>query len=182
LATLTAEGLETVTTAARNGDLVAARRVLAASRSRRAARAEAELAVRRQLTQTPPRPRAFRQSAAELQLVCELGRIGHLVDALARSVVEGYTPPPVLAALAPQLETLGTAGGRRLRHLDHLAAPAMDADYLRAGTRLRGSLELLERGRPSGAARTRAATSVATTCSGLIRAVLSAGSLAARVC
>jgi hypothetical protein len=88
----------------------------------------------------------------------------------------------VLAVLAPQLDALGADGGRRLRHLDHLAAPDMDADYLRAGMSLRESVEQMEHGCPSGAAHTRAATSVAMTCSGLIRAVLSAGSLAARTC
>ncbi len=181
LAPLTADGLEDVASAARSGDVVAARRVLRGSRRRRVARTDAELAVRRMLTQQPPRPGALRRTACELQLITELGRVGELIDAFARQLAAGRTPRHVLDALAHDLETLGGAGGRRLRHLAHLSGPAMDADYLRAGMALRESLDRLGGPACAGRSPVGAGTPAATACSCLIQAVLSASSFAARV-
>jgi hypothetical protein len=58
----------------------------------------------------------------------------------------------------------------------------MGADYLHAGARLRASLEQLEHGSSSDAARGSAASRLESVCAALLRAVLSSGSLAARVC
>jgi hypothetical protein len=179
LAALTAAAVSDVAGAARSGDVALARRVLGSSRTRRDALAGAELAVRRRLTQQPSRPRAVRRAAGELQLVGELGRVGGLVDSLARTVVVGRTPQHVLDALAPDLEVLRTAGCRRLQ-LPHPTVPGMEGDYLRAGIVLRQSLDRLEASaRPSAGAG--ASASAASTCSCLVRAVLTASSLAARV-
>jgi hypothetical protein len=181
LAALTADALEDVASAARTGDVTGAKQVLRGSRRRRVARAEAEHAVRRMRTLQPPRPGAIRRTACELQLITELGRIGDLVDAFARLLAADRTPRPVLDALAHDLETMGGAGGRRLRQLANLAGPAMDGSYLRTGVTLRESLDRLASpscavGSPVGAG-----TQLATACSCLIRAVLSASSFAARV-
>ena len=181
LAALTAHGVEDVASAARSGDVVAARRVLRAARRRRMARTEAELAVRRRLAQQPPAPGAIRRTAGELQLIAELGRVGELVDAFARQLVTGRTPRPVLDALTHDLDTLGGAGGRRLRHLEHLCWPSMDGDYLRTGVELRASLDRLAGPACPGRSQAGAGTPAVTTCSCLIQAVLSASSLAARV-
>ncbi len=114
-------------------------------------------------------------------MITELGRVGELVDAFARQLVADRTPRPVLDALARDLETLGGAGGRRLRHLAHLSGPAMDGDYLRAGVVLRESLDRLVGPACPGRSLVGAGTPAATACSCLIQAVLSASSFAARV-
>ena len=100
LATATAEGLEDLTIAARDSDETAARRVLRRSRRRRAARADAELAVRRDLTRPDPASGALRRAACELQLISLLAQVGDLVDAFARQLAAGRTPRPLLDARA----------------------------------------------------------------------------------
>lgn len=181
LATATAEGLEVLTIAARDSDATAARRVLRHSRRRQAARADAELAVRRDLTRPDPASGALRRAACELQLISLLAQVGELVDAFARQLAAGRTPRPVLDALARDLETLGGAGGRRLRSIAYLSGPSMDGDYLRAGAALRESLDRLGSGSSVGGGSVGAGPSATTTCSCLIQAVLSASSFATRV-
>jgi hypothetical protein len=84
--------MEDVASAARSGDMVAARRVSRGSRRRRVARTEAEFAVRRMLRWQPPRSGAFRHPTCELQLITVLGGVGELVDAFARQLAAARTP------------------------------------------------------------------------------------------
>src|SRR5262249_48904132 len=140
-----------------------------------------DLAVRRDLARPDPAPGALRRAACELQLIGLLAQVGELVDAFARQLAQGRTPPAVLAALSRDLETLGGAGGRRLRCIGRLSAPSMDGDYVRAGAALRESLHRLEGGSQAAAGRVGAGPSVAWTCSCLVHAVLSASSFANRV-
>ncbi len=113
-------------------------------------------------------------------MISLLAQVGELVDAFARQLANGRTPRPALDALTTELETLGGAGGRRLRSIGCLSAPAMDGEYLRAGAALRESLDRL--GGPTVCrASAGSGPSAASTCSCLIRAVLSASSVATRV-
>ena len=179
LATATAEGLEELTIAARRGDAAAARRVLRRSAGEVLRAPDAELAVRRDLNL--PASGSLRRTACELQVISLLAQVGELVDAFARQLANGRTPRPALDALTAELETLGGAGGRRLRSIGCLSAPAMDGEYLRAGAALRESLDRLGGGPTVCPASAGSGPSAASTCSCLIRAVLSASSVATRV-
>lgn len=178
-AELVAEAVEEVAVAACSGDTAEARRVLRRSSTRRRACRAADESVRAWLDRQPPAPGLLPRAVCELRLVAELERIGALADAMARQVAAGQTSAAVLRVLAGDLETLATCGSTRVRRLMALSAPSMDGQYLRDGAALRSALDHLAGPGCGGPGRHEAPT--AATCRGMIDAVLSASSLAARV-
>jgi len=115
-----------------DGDKPAARQVLRGSPGRRRARAVVTDLVRAQ--PHVPMPRLL----DELQFVADLGRVGDLVDLLARHVVGGGDTVPLTPARRMEVTVLLDAGARRLRQLrDGALGPDLAPGYRSCGNALR---------------------------------------------
>jgi hypothetical protein len=182
LAILTADALESVVEAALSRDVAAARRVLRRSGARRSAGSLAEARVRQGLAQCPPRTGNLRAVASTLQLIADLGRVGDLVDILARQTAATTGPRRVPQLLRRDLMTVGGVGAHWVRQLAKgISGPAMDPGYLRAGCELRAVVDHLtglEGNR--GTALAAGPVMTATVCSALAEGVLTASRHAAR--
>ena len=120
------------------GDKHAARQVLRGSTARRAALQAAQDTVRARAWVPLP------TKVEHLQFVADLGRVGDLVDHLARNVVAGGDPHPLSPSLRMMLAVLLDAGGRRLRALaDGPVGPGLDPAHRGCGRTL---FEVADRG------------------------------------
>jgi hypothetical protein len=147
------------------GDRHAAREVLHGSAARRAVLIAAQDALRARSWVPAP------QLANELQYVADVGRIGAIVDQVARHVVEGGERRPLTPARRMEVAVLLDAGGRRLHQLaDGPVGPGLDPSYRGTGSAL---FEVADRG-----ARDRSATVVL--CAALAVTLLQASRHAAR--
>jgi hypothetical protein len=109
-----------------DGDAHAAREVLRGSAHRRRLLAATQSAIRARPWAPGP------QLENELQYVADLGRVGQLVDELARLVVEGEPPPTPTRQM--ELAVLLDAGTRRLTQLlDRPLGPGLDPAYRGCG-------------------------------------------------
>jgi hypothetical protein len=159
----TDDAFRTTLHAVLDADEEAARGVLRGSAERRALLFTAQHALRRRRWVPAP------QLASELQFVADIGRIGELVDALARRVIEGRRSLGPVQRL--EVSVLLDAGGRRLRQLrERPAGPGLDPAYRGCGCAL---FEVADR-----AARDRSMTVVL--CADLAAALLQASRHAAR--
>lgn len=182
LALLTADALEAAVEAALSSDVVAARRVLRRSGTRKLAMSAAETRVRQGLARCPPRTGNLRAVANTLQLIADLGHVGDLVDIVARQTAAPGGPRGVPQALRHDMKTVGEVGAQRIRRLaEGLCGPAMAPGYLRAGCELRAVVDHLT-GREGIRAQASAASPVTTAavCSALAEGVLNASRHAAR--
>jgi hypothetical protein len=151
--------------AALDDDRHAARDVLRGSAARRELLHAAQDAVRERSWVPAP------QLANELQFVADIGRVGDLVDHLARHIVAGGDRRPLTPARRMEIAVLLDAGGRRLRQLaDGPIGPGLDPSYRGCGSAL---FEVADRG-----ARDRSATVVL--CAALAVLLLQASRHAAR--
>ncbi len=134
----TSEAFRAALHAVLDGDKQAARDVLHRSAGRRAL----VTAARDTLTGRAwvPAP----QLANELQFVADIGRVGELVDQLARQVVAGVEHEPLSPTRRLEVSVLLDAGTRRLRQLaDGPIGPGLDPEYRGCGCAL---FEVADRG------------------------------------
>ncbi|WP_122816263.1 hypothetical protein [Nocardioides pantholopis] len=128
----TTRAFEKTLRAVLDGDKPAARQVLRGSAGRRRARAAASDAVRTKVWVPVP------LLVEQLQFVADLGRVGDLVDQLARHVVGGGDSTPLSPARRMEVTVLLDAGRRRLRQLDDgPVAAGLEPGYRSCGDDIR---------------------------------------------
>jgi hypothetical protein len=182
LALLTADALESAVDAALAGDRAQARRILRRSAARTSARRAAEGRIRLGVARRPPRTGNLRTVASMLQLITDLGQVGHLVNTLARHTANGAIPHPVPQGLRRDALAVRCSGARRLRLIaEGLPGPTMDPGYVSTGEALRAVVDhLTQAHRRSRAAAHPDGEPVQAVCAELATCVLNASRHAAR--